>query len=103
VEQLTLWTNISVIWLAFLSFILGVVPLVILYFAVRGMMIVNRTVPRYLKLGQYYSGLVRDQTHKYSQMSMEPVIRVFGEANRVEQIARSLQPRAKSINAQPKE
>ena len=52
---LTDWTNLSIVWLSFLAFILGIVPLVLLFFAVRGMMAVNRSLPRYLKLGQYYS------------------------------------------------
>jgi hypothetical protein len=86
--------DLSLIWLAFLSFILGFVPLVLLYFAVRGMMVVNRKVPRYLKLGQYYSGIVRDQTRKYSAQVAEPLTRAHGEASRVQAILHNLRPRA---------
>jgi hypothetical protein len=92
--NLTIWTNLSIIWLCFLAFILGLVPLAILFFAVRGMMVVNRTVPRYLKLGQYYSGIVRDQTRKYSAVAAEPVTRAHGQASRVQTILYNLWPRA---------
>lgn len=95
-EKLSFWADVSTIWLMLLAFIMGIVPLVIIYFAVRGMMIVNKTVPRYLKLGQYYSGIVRDQTHKLADKVTDPVVRVYGEANRVEQTARHLVPRDKS-------
>jgi hypothetical protein len=90
---LTDWTNLSIIWLSFLGFILTLVPLVIFYFAVRGMMKVNRTLPRYLKLGQYYSGIVRDQTTRVSLKVAEPMVRVHGEAARTEAFLASLQPR----------
>ena len=99
--NLTIWTNLSIIWLCFLAFILGIVPLAILFFAVRGMMVVNRKVPRYLKLGQYYSGIVRDQTRKYSAVAAEPVTRSHGQASRVQAILYNLWPRAK--NAQQKD
>ena len=99
--NLTIWTNLSIIWLCFLAFILGLVPLAILFFAVRGMMVVNRTVPRYLKLGQYYSGIVRDQTRKYSAVAAEPVTRAHGQASRVQAILYNLWPRAN--NAQQKD
>jgi hypothetical protein len=91
---LTDWTNLSIVWLSFLAFILGIVPLVLLYFAVRGMMTVNRSLPRYLKLGQYYSGIARDQTHKYSNLLAEPVTRSHGQASRVQAIFNNLLPRA---------
>ena len=90
--NLTFWTNLSIIWLAFLGFILTLVPLVIFYFAMRGMFIVNRTLPRYLKLGQYYSGIVRDQTTRVSLKVAEPMVRAHGEAARTQAFLQSLQP-----------
>jgi len=96
--DLAAWRDLSLIWLSFLSFILGIVPLVLLYFAVRGMLAVNRKVPRYLKLGQYYSGIVRDQTRKYSLLAAEPVTKAHGQAARVETIIRRLTPQPKHPN-----
>ena len=90
--NLTFWTNLSIIWLAFLGFILTLVPLVIFYFAMRGMFIVNRTLPRYLKLGQYYSGIVRDQTTRVSLKVAEPMVHAHGEAARTQAFLQSLQP-----------
>jgi hypothetical protein len=94
---LTDWTNLSIIWLSFLAFILGIVPLVLLYFAVRGMIVVNRRLPRYLKLGQYYSGIARDQTRKYSNLLAEPVTRAHGQATRAQAIVYNLLPRSTDV------
>lgn len=93
--DLAAWTDLSIIWLSFLAFIIGIVPAVLLYFVVRGMLVVNRTVPRYLKLGQYYSGIVRDQTRKYSLLLAEPVTKVHGQAARVQTIVQHLTPQSK--------
>lgn len=92
--DLAAWRDLSLIWLSFLSFILGIVPLVLLYFAVRGMLVVNRTLPRYFKQGQYYSGLVRDQTRKYSALLAEPVTRAHREGSRVRATLYNLMPHA---------
>jgi hypothetical protein len=99
--DLAAWRDLSLIWLSLLAFIIGLVPLVILYFAVRGMMAVNRTLPRYLKLGQYYSGIARDQTRKYSTQLAEPLTKAHGEAARVQTILYNLWPR--SSNTEQKE
>jgi len=101
--NLEFWTNLSIVWLALLAFIMGIVPLVLFYFLVRGMMIVNRTVPRYLKLGQYYSGIARDQTRKGAEKAVEPVVRVYGQTARADAIARGLLPRPSSTSATKKE
>ena len=92
--DLAAWRDLSLVWLSFLSFILGIVPLVLLYFAVRGMRVVNRSVPRYLKLGQYYSGIARDQTRKYSLLLAEPVTKAHGQAARFQAIVENLMPSA---------
>jgi hypothetical protein len=100
---LAFWTDVSIIWLSFLSFILGIVPLVLLYFAIRGMMIVNRRLPRYFKLGQYYSGMVRDLTYRYSAKVTGPLVSAYGEANRVQTVARNLAPRSSPHEGEHKE
>lgn len=101
--DLSFWTAVSIIWLSLLAFIMGIVPMVLLYFAVRGMTIVNRRLPRYFKLGQYYSGLMRDQTYKYSAKLADPMVRTYGEANRVQTVVRALQPRSESPSGEHKE
>jgi hypothetical protein len=92
--KLDFWANISTIWLVSGMFLMGIVPLVALYFAVRGMAIVNRTLPRYLKLTKYYTGIVRDQTHNVSQKVAEPLVRSYGESVRAETTARNLLPKS---------
>ena len=94
--DLAAWRDLSLVWLSLLAFIIGIVPLVLLYFVVRGMLFVNRRVPRYLKLGQYYSGIVRDQTRKYSLLVAEPVTKAHGQAARVDAILRHLTPQPKN-------
>ena len=102
--DLAAWRDLSLIWLTFLACITGLVPPVLLYFALRGMLAVNRTLPRYLKLGQYYSGIARDQTRKYSALAAEPVTRAHGQAARVRAVLQRLTPypdRAKQKESQP--
>jgi hypothetical protein len=102
--DLAAWRDLSLIWLTFLSCIIGLVPPVLLYFVVRGMLVVNRTVPRYLKQGQYYSGIVRDQTRKYSMVLAEPVTKAHGQATRFQTIIQHLAPqrsRAEKKELQP--
>lgn len=101
--DLRFWADVSTIWLCLLAFIIGLVPAVLLYFCVRGMRIVNRTVPRYLKLGQYYSGIVRDQTRKVSAKVAEPLTAGHAQGARVQTILHNLQPGAKPVAAQQKE
>ncbi len=101
--NLRFWADVSTIWLCLLAFIIGLVPAVLLYFCVRGMQIVNRKVPTYLKLGQYYSGIVRDQTHKISAKVAEPVTLGHAQAARYEAIVRNLMPDFKSAADQEKE
>ena len=101
--NLDFWTNLSIVWLSLWVFLMGLVPLVILYFLVRGMMIVNRTLPRYLKLGQYYTGIVRDQTQKVGQKVVEPIVRAYGETARADAVVRGLLPRTPSSTESKKE
>ena len=96
--DLAAWRDLSLIWLIFLAFVIGIVPLAMLYFVVRGMLAVNRSVPRYLKLGQYYSGIVRDQTRKYSLLAAEPVTKAHGQAARVQSIVQHLMPQSTRAN-----
>jgi hypothetical protein len=92
--DLAAWRDLSIVWLTFLALIVGIIPPVLLYFCVRGMRIVNRSLPRYLKLGQYYSGIVRDQTRKYSAQATEPLTKAHGTATRIEVILANLRPRS---------
>lgn len=101
--KLDFWANISTIWLVLMMFIMGILPLVVLYFAVRGMAIVNRAVPRYLKLTKYYTGIVRDQSHNVSQKVAEPLVRSYGESVRAETTVRNLLPESVQKLIKPEE
>ena len=44
--DLAAWRDLSLIWLIFLAFIIGIVPLVIFYFVVRGVMALNESAQK---------------------------------------------------------
>ncbi len=100
---LRFWADLSTVWIMGGVFLMGLLPLVGLYFAVRGMFIVNGKLPRYFKLGQYYSGIVRDQTRKVSLKVADPLVRAHGESARVDAVLRNLQPGKQSSEKNQKE
>ena len=59
----------------------------------------NRTLPCYLKLGQSYSGIVRDQTTRDSLKVAEPMVLAHGEAARTQVFLQSLQPQRNRMAA----
>jgi len=74
--SLAFWRDISVIWFSLFCFIALVIPIVILYFAVRGMNILQAKVLPLLHKAQEISGLMRTQTDRMSQRVVEPVIQI---------------------------
>lgn len=83
-EQLQFWTNISVIWLSFLCFVGAIVPLVMAFYAIRGMNVVLRRSRSYLSIGQSYSGQIRRQVENGSAVITRPVIAVNRNVARVD-------------------
>ena len=65
-ETLRFWADISTVYLLTIVFIFGLIPAVIGYFAIRGMMVVNRKAQPYMKLASYYTGIARGQVDKYT-------------------------------------
>ena len=72
--SLSLWRDISVVWLSVLCLIALVVPLGIAYFAVIGMHRVLNVVPGYLERSQRLSASLRTKTVDVSQRVAEPVL-----------------------------
>jgi hypothetical protein len=89
-ETLRFWADISTVYLLTIVFIFGLIPAVIAYFAVRGMMVVNRKVQPYMKLASYYTGIARSQVDKYTNKAVEPLARGHAEAARVGGVLRGL-------------
>lgn len=70
------WRDISVIWLSLFCFIALIIPIAILYFAVRGMNALQAKVLPLFRKGQAFSGAVRTRTERISQQVAEPVIQI---------------------------
>jgi hypothetical protein len=73
----------------------SLLPIVGMYFGLRGTFWVKRKTPNGLKLAQYYTMIVRMQTQKISQKLAVPVIRSYGEEARAEAVLRGLAPQKK--------
>ena len=92
-ETLRFWADISAVYLLTIVFIFGLIPAVIAYFAVRGMMFVNRKVQPMLKLAGYYSGIARSQVDKYATKAVAPLAQGHAAAARAGGVLRGLRPR----------
>ena len=80
--DLAFWRDISIVFLAIQTFILSIIPLVLLYFAVRGLNFVHMRLPRYLFRAQDISKLVRTRTESMSERIADPLVRAEGERTR---------------------
>lgn len=91
-ETLRFWADISTVYLLTIVFIFGLIPAVITYFAVRGMLIVNRKAQPLLKLAGYYTGIARSQVDKYATKAVAPLAQGHAEAARAGGVLRGLRP-----------
>ncbi len=78
------WRNLSIIWLSPLCFIGLAIPLVALYFMVRGMNWVHGKTSLLLQRAQGYSQLARQQTERIADQLGDRVVRVQGRVTRIE-------------------
>ncbi len=76
--SIAFWRDLSVVWLSLFCFIALVIPIVILYFVVRGMNYVQGKVHMLFQKAQGISRLVRVQTDRISDKVAEPVIQAHG-------------------------
>jgi hypothetical protein len=95
--SLETWRDISIVYLSLNCFVILIIPMVIFYFAVRGMTIVNGKVPGYLGKAQAFTRQAREQTQAFSDRVAGPVIDAQTELTRTETIIRELLPQ----NEQP--
>ena len=98
-ETLRFWADISTVYLLTIVFIFGLIPAVIVYFAIRGMLIVNRKAQPLLKLGSYYTGIARGQVEKYTSKVATPMMRGHAEAARAGGVLRGLSPSARDSDS----
>jgi hypothetical protein len=81
--NLALWRDISIVWLSLFCFIGLAIPLVALYFMVRG---INRVPAKFLSLlrrAQGYSRTMQRQSELMSYKISDPIIQVKKRATRL--------------------
>lgn len=79
---LSVWRDISIVWLSLFCLIGLAIPLVALYFAVLGLNSLHQKTAGALRQGQIYSRQLRQQGDHLSRSVAEPVIRTSGKASR---------------------
>jgi hypothetical protein len=73
--SLSFWRDVSIVWLSLLCFIGLVIPLVALFFAVKGLDSVHRKSLSFLRQSQGYSRAMRRYGETISEQAALPVIR----------------------------
>ena len=90
--MLAFWRDLSIVWLSLFCFIGLALPLVILYFAVRGMNALHEKSYQLLLRAQAMSSQVPRQTERTAAQVSEPVIQFQKRVKRVETFIQSLRP-----------
>jgi hypothetical protein len=75
-------TNLAIIFIAIHVFVGIFVPLVLMYFSMRGMMLANRKTREVMPLVQQYARQAAEGTEAVSQRIAEPVVKIYGFSNR---------------------
>jgi hypothetical protein len=88
--SLAFWRDVSVVWLSLFCLVGLAIPLVVLYFSVRGLNFVHRQVAVLLQRSQGYSQIMRRQSEKLSHQVAAPVIRTQGRATRWRTVVQQL-------------
>ena len=90
--DLSLWRDISIVWLSILCLIGLVIPLALSYFAVIAMHRVLNIVPSYLERAQHLSASVHSKTILVSQNAAQPVVQAERQVARLITIWHTLWP-----------
>ncbi|MFN8446324.1 MAG: hypothetical protein U0175_36370 [Caldilineaceae bacterium] len=85
--------NISLIWLSFLCFIALAPPLVILYFAVRGLNWVTEHARPIFRRAREGSETAQEYVERYSTIAANPLIRVKGQTTRWQKTISEMMPK----------
>lgn len=87
---LEFWRNLAVVWLSLLCLVTLIIPVVVLYFAVRGMGYLNAATPKLLQKGQGYTQMAKVQSDQISEKVARPIVQAQTKASRIEATIRSL-------------
>lgn len=75
-------TSIAIIFLVLHAFVGIFVPLVLMYFSMRGMMAANRKTREIMPVVQQYARQAAEGSEAISQRIAEPVVKAYGFSNR---------------------
>ena len=87
--NLATWRDVAIVFLAIQAFILMLVPLVAVYFMVRGINIAGGALPGYMKRAQSFTSIVRLRTGQTSDQIAKPILKMRNRGARIETIVRS--------------
>lgn len=88
--------NLSIIWLSLLCLVALAPPLIILYFAVRGMNWVHRKSTVLFQKARQGSDLVLDRTNQYGDRVAAPLIQVNRRSAQIRAFVTQLVPKRSS-------
>lgn len=88
--MLAFWRDLAVIWLSLFCFIGLIVPLVMLYYAVRGMDVLHNFSYRWIRQARTISSRAPQQAEQLARHVSEPLIQLEQRTKRVETFVRSL-------------
>jgi hypothetical protein len=75
--NLPFWRDVALVLLIIEAFIMGLLPLVILYFAIKGMNWLTSKARYYLPLARSYVTRVEEATKRSSEMASAPLIESY--------------------------
>jgi hypothetical protein len=87
---LEFWRDLAVVWLSVLCLTTLIIPIVVLYFAVRGMGYVNDATPHLLHKAQGYTQMAKTQANQMSEKVAQPIVQAQTKASRAGVTIRSL-------------
>jgi hypothetical protein len=88
--DIAFWRDVSLVWLSLLCFIGLVIPLAVVYFAVRGMNAAHTRLAPLLRRAQGYSQAMRNQSEALSYKVAEPVIQANLRITKVQTLLQTL-------------
>ena len=100
---MALWRDISVVFIIFETFILLLVPLGVLYFALRGMQWVRRKLAALLQSARQSVATVPGRAEQISRRISDPVVNTRRRLTKFQAATSALWPGGASIDPQYKE
>lgn len=94
--EIEILRNLSIIWLSIFCIAGLLVPIVGLYFAIRGMKIATSWLPKFMRTAQEKTNTVRGQADRISNRVAEPILSTQNRVIKAERTVRALGPNRKA-------